>query len=131
MNRVELIGRLTKDPELRYIPGSGTAVATFTLAVNRDFLKKDGTRDADFIRVEIMGKRGEAVANWLTKGKLVAVSGALRIDNYQDKDGTYKSYTKVSADQVEFLEKNNKNDNVGGTPEQSSYPSVEDSDIPF
>ncbi len=105
MNSVVLIGRLTKDPELRYIPGSGTAVATFTLAVNRDFTKKDGTREADFIPIEVMGKPAEFCANYLRKGRLVACNGQLRIDNYQGQDGSWKSYTKVTCRQVNALEK--------------------------
>ena len=105
MNSVVLIGRLVKDPELRYIPGSGTAVATFTLAVNRDFTKKDGTREADFIPIEVMGKSAEFCANYLRKGRLVACNGQLRIDNYQGQDGSWKSFTKVTCRQVNALEK--------------------------
>lgn len=69
MNSVSLVGRLTKDPELRYIPGTGTAVATFTIAINRDYTKKDGTREVDFIPVEVIGKAAEFCANYITKGR--------------------------------------------------------------
>lgn len=105
MNSVVLIGRLTKDPELRYIPGTGTAVSTFTLAVNRDFTKKDGTREADFIPIEVMGKAAEFCANYLRKGRLVACNGQLRIENYQTQTGEWKNYTKVTCRQVDALEK--------------------------
>lgn len=104
MNNAVLVGRLTKDPELRYIPGSGTAVATFTLAVNRDFTKKDGTREADFIPIEVMGKAAEFCANYLTKGRLVACNGQIRVDNYQTQTGEWKNFTKVSCRQVDALE---------------------------
>lgn len=105
MNSAVLIGRLTKDPELRYIPGTGTAVSTFTIAVNRDYTEKDGTRKADFINIEVMGKAAEFCANYLRKGRLVACNGQLRIDNYQGQDGSWKSYTKVTCRQVNALEK--------------------------
>ena len=104
MNQVVLVGRLTKDPELRYIPGSGTPVATFTLAVNRDFTKRDGTREADFIPIEVMGKAAEFCANYLTKGRLVACNGQIRVDNYQTQTGEWKNFTKVSCRQVDALE---------------------------
>ena len=153
MNSVVLIGRLVKDPELRYIPGSGTAVATFTLAVNRDFTKKDGTREADFIPIEVMGKSAEFCANYLRKGRLVACNGQLRIDNYQGQDGSWKSYTKVTCRQVNALEKKdegavaidnalkktmeqNTNNNTGFDFEPAgldpnAFGAVNDDDIPF
>ena len=147
MNNVVLIGRLTKDPELRYIQGSGTAVSTFTLAVNRDFTKKDGTREADFIPIEVMGKAAEFCANYLTKGRLVACNGQLRIDNYQGQDGSWKSYTKVSCRQVNALDKregvengdfntngnnvysNNDFEPAGLNP--NDFGAVDDDNIPF
>ena len=105
MNSVVLIGRLTKDPEMRVLPTTGTQVATFTLAVNRDYTEKDGTRKADFINIEVMGKPAEFCANYLRKGRLVACNGQLRIDNYQGQDGSWKSFTKVTCRQVNALEK--------------------------
>ena len=86
MNNIILTGRLTKDVEMRYIPVTGTPVATFTLAVDRDYLKKDGTRDTDFIPVEVIGKVAEFCKNYLSKGRLVAVQGSIRVDRYQDKN---------------------------------------------
>ena len=77
MNSVVLVGRLTKDPELRYIPGTGTAVATFTMAINRDYKKKDGKIETDFIPVQVIGKAAEFCANYITKGRLVAIQGTI------------------------------------------------------
>ena len=105
MNSVVLIGRLTKDPEMRVLPTTGTQVATFTMAVNRDYKEKDGSTKADFINIEVMGKPAEFCANYLRKGRLVACNGQLRIDNYQGQDGSWKSYTKVTCRQVNALEK--------------------------
>ena len=82
MNSVILIGRLTKDPELKYIPSSGTAVSTFTIAIDRDYIKKDGTKETDFIPIEVMGKLAEVCANNLGKGRLVAVEGSIRVNSY-------------------------------------------------
>ena len=105
MNNVVLIGRLTKDPEMRVLPTTGTQVATFTIAVNRDYTEKDGTRKADFINIEVMGKPAEFCANYLRKGRLVACNGQLRIENYQTQTGEWKNYTKVTCRQVNALEK--------------------------
>ena len=124
MNHVVLVGRLTKDPELRYIPGTGTAVASFTIAVNRDFTKKDGTRDTDFIPVEVMGKSAEFCANYISKGRLVAVQGNLRVDNYQTQTGEKRTFTKVSTMSVQALDSNK---NKSDSPYQSQAPSFEPS----
>ncbi|EQG79461.1 single-stranded DNA-binding family protein [Clostridioides difficile DA00183] len=87
MNQVVLVGRLTRDPELRYIPGTGTPVASFTIAIDRDYVKKDGSKETDFIPVEVMGKSAEFCANYITKGRLVALQGSIRVDNYQTQSG--------------------------------------------
>ena len=98
MNQVILTGRLTKNVEVRHIPTTGTLVASFNLAVQRDYIKKDGTRDVDFIPVEVMGKVAEFCVNYLSKGRLVAVQGSLRVDRYQDKSTQeFKIFTKVSV----------------------------------
>lgn len=133
MNNVVLIGRLTKEPELRYIPGTGTPVSTFTLAVNRDFTKKDGTREADFIPIEVMGKTAEFCANYLSKGRLVAVQGQIRIDNYE-KDGERRTFTKVVSMKVDALDKktdadNGQNFEPGGL-DPAGFGAVDD-DVPF
>lgn len=139
MNNAVLVGRLTKDPELRYIPGSGTAVATFTVAVNRDFTKKDGTREADFIPIEVMGKTAEFCANYLRKGRLVACNGQIRVENYQTQTGEWKNFTKVRCLKVDALESKKSIESAGATvgaggpafEPESGYPAVDDDDIPF
>lgn len=108
MNRVVLIGRLTKDPELRFTPGSGKAVTTFTLAVDRRF-KSQGQPEADFIPIVVWGKQAENVANYMSKGKLVGIGGRIQTRSYEAKDGTRRYVTEVVADEVQFLEWGNSN----------------------
>ena len=103
MNKVVLIGRLTKDPELKFTPGTGNAVATFTLAVDRRF-SKDKEKEADFIPIVVWGKQAESTANYMSKGKLMGVSGRIQVRNYDAKDGTKRYVTEVVADEVQFLE---------------------------
>jgi len=103
LNKVILIGRLTRDPELRYTP-SGVAVATFTLAVDRPFANQQGQREADFIRIKVWRKLAEVVANNLGKGRLVAVEGRLEVRTYDAQDGTKRSDNSVVADEVRFLD---------------------------
>ncbi|MGV8153410.1 MAG: single-stranded DNA-binding protein [Alkaliphilus sp.] len=104
MNSVVLIGRLTKNPELRFIP-SGKAVATFGLAVNNSFSKE---KTADFFNIVVWGKAAENCANYIAKGRLVGVKGRLQTRNYENKQGIKVYITEVVADQVEFLEWQNK-----------------------
>lgn len=113
MNNVVLIGRLTRDPELRFIPNSGKAVARFSIAVNREFSKE---KEADFFNIVVWGKTAEYVANYSQKGRLIAINGNLRNNNYEDKNGT-KHYTiEVVANRVEILEWGDRNENS-----QNSY----------
>lgn len=147
MNRVVLIGRLTKDPELRFTPGNGTAVTTFTIAVDRRF-SKDGQREADFIPVVVWGKQAESTANYMSKGKLIGISGRIQTRNYEAKDGTRRYVTEVIADEVQFLEwgeksqgssnnMNSQSNNFGNTQnfDENNYGEditpVDDGDIPF
>lgn len=132
MNSLVLVGRITKDVELRYIPGSGTAVASFTIAVDRDYAKKDGSRETDFILVEVMGKSAEFCANYLGKGRLVAINGSMRVDNYQTQDGERRTFTKCSAKNVQALDKG-KNDNQGQSQglEPQGFQAIDNDDIPF
>ena len=106
MNNVVLIGRLTKDPELRYMPGTGTPVATFTLAIDRDYTKKDGSKDTDFIPIEVIGKSAEFCANYIEKGRLVAIQGSIRVDRYQTQSGENRTFTKVNTRSVQALDSN-------------------------
>jgi len=107
INRVILVGRLTKDPDLRFTP-SGVAVATFTLAVNRPFTNQNGERDADFIQVIVWRKAAEAVANYLRKGSLAGVDGRIQTRSYEAQDGRRVYVTEVVAESVQFLESKNK-----------------------
>lgn len=127
MNNVILIGRLTRDPEVKYLPNSGAPTASFSLAVDRDYKNKDGTVSTDFIPVQTIGKLAEVVSNYLTKGSKVAIQGSIRIDSYE-KDGAKKSFTKVFANKIQFIE-TKKQEGDKGTP---SFEAVEnDEDIPF
>ena len=111
LNRVVLVGRLTKDPELRYTP-NGVAVAQFTLAVNRTFSNQQGDREADFINCVVWRRAAENVANFLKKGSLAGVDGRLQTRNYEGQDGRKVYITEVVADSVQFLEP--KGANQGG-----------------
>lgn len=107
MNKVILIGRLTKDPELRYAAGSGTAVCRFTLAVSRQF-KKDET---DFINCIAFNKQGEAIAQYVTKGRQLAVIGNIRTGSYDGQDGIKRYTTDVVVESFEFISNSNSNNN--------------------
>ena len=108
MNKVVLIGRLTKDPDLRFAAGSGTAVTRLTLAVNRPF-KKD---EADFINCIAFGKTGEIIAQYLTKGRQLAISGSMQTGSYEAKDGTRRYTTDVIIDSFDFIDSNSSNGNA-------------------
>lgn len=111
MNKVILIGRLTRDPELRYTP-SGAAVCNFTIAVDRPFNSQTGEKEADFIDIVVWNKSAENVAKYMTKGRQIAVEGRLQIRSYDGNDGQRHWRTEVVANQVEFL--GSGNGNAGG-----------------
>ena len=120
MNKVILIGRLTKDPELRYTPGNGTAVTTLTLAID-NYNSKTGEKSADFIPVVIWGKQAENTAQYMSKGSQIAISGRIATRSYDAKDGTKRYVTEVVADTfngVSFLSRGN-----GGSNNSSSFNS--------
>ena len=117
LNRVILIGHLTRDPELRYTP-DGTPVAKFTLAVNRPYKDKQGNNLADFVNIVAWRKLGELCAQYLSKGQLAAVEGRLEIRNYEDKHGIRHWITEVIADNVRFLESAKKNDTSEGISDE-------------
>lgn len=131
MNNINLIGRLTKEPSLKYTPGTGNAIARFTIAVDRGFTNKDGKKEADFINIEVWNKVAENCANYLVKGSQVGIAGSLRIDNYKDQTGEFKSFTKVLASTVKFLDTKNSQKNVGPTEPAGEFQEVDDEDIPF
>ncbi|MBP1949446.1 single-stranded DNA-binding protein [Virgibacillus litoralis] len=103
LNRVVLVGRLTKDPDLRYTP-NGVAVANFTIAVNRPFSNQQGNRDADFINCVVWRRPAENLANYMKKGSLIGVDGRLQTRTFEGKDGKTVFVTEVVADSVQFLE---------------------------
>ncbi|GAA4076747.1 single-stranded DNA-binding protein [Amphibacillus indicireducens] len=108
LNRVVLVGRLTKDPDLRYT-ANGTAVANFTVAVNRPFSNQQGDREADFINCVIWRKPAESLANYMSKGSLIGVDGRIQTRSYDGQDGKRVYVTEVVADTVQFLESRNSN----------------------
>lgn len=112
INRAVLVGRLTKDPDLRQTQ-SGISVATFTLAVNRTFTNGSGEREADFVQCVIWRKQAENVAQYVHKGSLVGVEGRLQTRSYDANDGSKRFVMEVIADSVQFLESKNSNNNQG------------------
>ena len=110
MNRVELVGRLTQKPEIRYT-NSNLAFTRFTVAVNRQFSNAQGERQADFIQCVAWRKQAENVCNYLDKGSLVAVEGRIQTGSYDDKDGNRRYTTEVQADSVQFLESRSQSQN--------------------
>ena len=136
MNKVILIGRLTKDPELRYAAGSGTAVCRFTLAVNRQF-KKDET---DFINCIAFNKQGEAIAQYVTKGRQLAVTGNIRTGSYDGQDGIKRYTTDVLVESFEFIgnsnkgNTNNQNNDYWNMQTDNGFgveEPIDDGDMPF
>ena len=125
MNNIILIGRLTKDPELRYTP-NGKAVCSFTLAVDRPYSGEK--KEADFINIVVWNKVGENCAQYLSKGRKAAVQGRLQIRSYEDNNGQRRYVTEVVANSVEFLEwgeKKSTDDDFG------IEVSLDDADCPF
>lgn len=157
MNVVMLVGRLTADPELRFLPGNGTAVTRFSLAVDKDLsrdkkqeFEQQGKPTADFPRVVVWGRQAENCANYLAKGRLVAIQGRIQTGSYNNSQGQKVYTTEVFADKVQFLEwgdnnnnnnnsnnfggnnRNNNNDSMGGIDiDTNGFQPVDDEDIPF
>ena len=141
MNHVVLVGRLTKDPELRYTPGEGKPVVNFTVAINRGYKNKEGKNEADFIFVEAWNKQAENIAQYCMKGSLVGVQGSLKNDRYTEHEQT-RTITKVRANQVTFLSSKS-NNNEGATPtftpsfeapqglDPNGFQAIDDDEIPF
>lgn len=106
MNKTFLIGRLTRNPELRY-SSSNMPIVNFTIAIDRAFTNKDGQRETDFIRIVAYNKQAENVKKYVTKGALVAIDGRIQTGSYDDKDGKRVYTTDVVADRVQFLDTKN------------------------
>lgn len=139
MNRVVLVGRLTKDPELKYTQ-SGVPVANFTLAVNRPFSNQQGEKEADFINCIVWRKPAENVANFLKKGSLAGVDGRVQTRHYEGQDGKRVFVTEIVAESVQFLEPKNqgsqpppKQQKQNGFKQQDTYGNIDisDDDLPF
>lgn len=143
INNVVLVGRMTKEAELRYTP-SNIAVATFTLAVNRDFKGENGEREADFINVVLWRQAAENLANWTKKGSLVGVTGRIQTRNYDNQQGQRVYVTEVVAERFQLLE--SRGDSQGQTQQQNAAPNfarnnnqqiatnpldISDDDLPF
>jgi single-strand DNA-binding protein len=135
LNKIILIGRLVQDPELRYTPAGGVAVANFTLAVDRPFVNQKGERETDFIRIVTWRKLAETCANNLSKGRLVAVEGRLQIRSYDDREGIRRTAAEVVAGNVHFLDSRK---DSGPSSFEESYDAfggeeldVKDEDVPF
>jgi len=142
MNKVVLIGRLVRDPELRHIASTGRAVCNFTLAVDRQLSKdkkveyqQKGISTADFIKVNVWGKTAEMAAQYLSKGRKVAVDGQITTGSFKTNDGETRYTTEVTANHVEFIEKSNQ---TAADQDQSIYDPgdfsgsyEDDSEVPF
>ena len=131
INNVVLVGRMTRDAELRYTT-SNQAVATFTLAVNRNFKNQDGEREADFINVVIWRQQAENLANWVKKGALIGVTGRIQTRSYKNQQGQRVYVTEVVAESFQLLEsrgqQSNSQDSSFGN---SSSMDIQDEDLPF
>ena len=159
LNNVTLVGRMTRDPELR-VSQSNVAVANFNLAVNRPFTDKNGERGADFINCVVFRKPAENLTKYTSKGSLVGISGRIQTRNYENKDGVRIFVTEVICDQVQYLDSKGSNSDTGSNPQgnnsnnhqqqsgasnvsygtqsndenpfrNSDSPDINDSDLPF
>lgn len=140
LNRIILIGRLTRDPELRYVP-SGQPVSSFTLAVDRPFVDKQGERGTDFIDIVAWRRLAEQVTQHLSKGRLVAVEGRLQIRSYETQDGQKRKVAEVVADGVRFLDRKAAGaagaagaaaaEPAAGASEPETAETPEQDDVPF
>lgn len=133
MNKVFLIGRLTRDPELRYT-SSNIAVATFSIAVNRPFSNQAGEREADFINIVVWRKQAENIKNYLSQGSQIAVDGRIQTRSYDGEDGKKRYVTEVVADNVQFLDSRNRNEgnntNNNGSMNPTPYDFTDNVETP-
>ena len=141
MNKVILVGNLTRDPELSETP-SGVAVCRFSVAVSRDYSNSDGTRDTDFFNVTVWRGRAEICGKYLKKGNKVAIVGSLQTRSYEDKDGIKRNVTDVVANEVEFLTPRSAQNDFDGqdhmgsgavsaTRERPQLEAIDDNQLPF
>jgi single-strand DNA-binding protein len=137
LNSVVLVGRLTKDPELRYTP-SNQAVSTFSLAVNRNFKSQNGEREADFINCVIWRQQAENLANWAKKGALIGITGRIQTRNYENQQGQRVYVTEVVAEQFQLLESQKERGNQSQGNSQPDFGRneadpfvIDDDSLPF
>ncbi|MCG2086116.1 single-stranded DNA-binding protein [Staphylococcus epidermidis] len=142
INRVILVGRLTKNPEYRQTP-NGVSVATFTLAVNRPFTNSQGEREADFINVVVFRRQAENVNNYLSKGSLAGVDGRIQSRSYENQEGRRVFVTEVVAENVQFMDSKGSNQQKNQSQQQGQAPAgnnpfandnnanIDDDDLPF
>lgn len=126
MNIISVTGRVVRDAEPSVLPGSGIGKASFTICVERNYQKDKNNKKVDFIPVEVIGNHATKLAQYLTKGKMIGVTGEINIDTWE-KDGQKKSFTKIKADKIEFL--------GGGKQENNTLPNefeaINDEELPF
>lgn len=135
LNNVSLVGRLTKDAELRYTPNN-QAVATFSLAVNRNFKSQNGEREADFINCVIWRQQAENLANWSKKGALIGITGRIQTRSYENQQGQRVYVTEVVVENFQVLEKRDNTANQNSMTEQmppnyANPMDIDESDLPF
>lgn len=134
LNRVALVGRLTKDPEVKYSADNQTPIAKFILAVDRTF-KREGQPTADFIPVVVFGKSAENAGKYIKKGRMVAVSGRIQTRSWDNQEGKRQYATEVIADEVDYLDKGSDNKEQKNAGESGGYgdfhPAEEEDDLPF
>lgn len=136
INNTVLVGRMVRDAELRYTP-SNQAVATFTLAVNRDFKNQNGEREADFINCVIWRQQAENLANWAKKGDLIGITGRIQTRSYENQQGQRVYVTEVVADSFQLLESQKERGNQSQSYSQPDFGrqaepfNIEESDLPF
>ena len=137
MNKVILVGNLTRDPELSET-GSGVAMCRFSIAVSRDYANADGNRETDFFNITVWRNRAEVCARYLKKGNKVGIVGSIQNRTYDDKDGNKRTVTDIVASEVEFLTPKNAQTDVGGDEEVSTVKreipkleEIDDNQLPF
>lgn len=138
MNCVLLIGRLTRDPELRFLPENGRAVATFNIAVDRPFTNIKGERETDFFKIVVWGRQAENCANYLGKGRLVGIQGRIQTRSYETPQGEKRYVTEIVADRVQFLDWGDNKSGSGSMGMKTDdliaadgFQPVDDDEIPF
>ena len=130
MNKVILMGRLTKDPETRYTQSTNTQVTSFTLAVNRRFVKDGEERQADFINIVAWNKTAEFVSKYFKKGQQVGVIGRIQTRNWEDEQGQKHYVTEVIAEEVYFAD-TKKEESTSAPTEENQFEITDDDDLPF